>query len=52
MRDNVHEGNRALSAFRLNRAWYDWAEQHEESTETFAFYEQLGNDLAATTSKS
>jgi len=43
----LREAARALCAFRLNRAWYSWAENHRPPNgESLAFYERMAEELA------
>lgn len=43
----LREAARALRAFRLNRAWYSWAENHCPSPGNgLAFYERMAEELA------
>jgi len=42
----LHEAGRALRAFRVNRAWYSWAEHHCPPTgDELAFYERISQEL-------
>jgi hypothetical protein len=43
----LREAARALHAFRLNRAWYSWAENHcPPNGDSLAFYERMVQELA------
>jgi hypothetical protein len=43
----LREAGRAIRAFRLNRAWYSWAENHcSASGDGLAFYERMAEELA------
>ncbi len=44
----LREAARALRAFRLNRAWYSWAENHcPPNGDALAFYERMAQELAS-----
>jgi hypothetical protein len=44
----LHEAARALQAFRVNRAWYSWAEHHCPPTgDALAFYERMAQELSS-----
>jgi hypothetical protein len=43
----LREADRALRAFRLNRVWYSWAENHCPPTgDGLGFYERMAQELA------
>jgi len=49
----LREAARALRAFRLNRAWHSWAENHcPPSGNELAFYERMAQELASNPAES